>query len=70
MDLYMRLWPLWLMFAVLAVNLLVALWKAFYRSDTSFVPANASNVLALLTAGVLAGAACINVLLCALRALS
>ena len=67
MDLYVRLWPVWLLLAILAVNLFVALVGAFMKAGDDKIPANPLNVTALITAYVMALAAVVNVVICILH---
>lgn len=70
MDLYVRLWLLWLVLAALMVNLLVALLQAFNPAEGDPVPKNVSNVAAMITVIILAVAAVGNVLVCIVQTFS
>ena len=63
MDLYVQMWPVWVVLGVLATNLLVVLCKAFEAAGEK-APTNVSNVVALITALVLVLAAVLNVVIC------
>ena len=67
MGLYVQLWPVWLLVAVLAVNLFVALVRAFIGAKYDEVPVNPFNITALSTATLMAIAAVVNVIICILH---
>lgn len=60
MGLYVQLWPVWLVVAVLMVNLLIALARVFKEAEVD----GASNAVATITAVLLALASVINLVCC------
>lgn len=61
MDLYVRLWPVWLLLASLSVNFLVAFSQILNRMKAE---ATVSNVVAYVTACLLAIASVVNAVFC------
>ena len=66
-NVYVQLWPLWLVLAFLMTNLLLTFVKAFAAAGNENVPVNVFSITASITALALFIAAVLNVFICVLK---